>query len=528
MELIELLINARNDCFRMTNQSYSHVKKQMLKANYNNSILAENYCGSQSALLIEYYLKGILLPVLDVTVPEDNESLKNLSQELTDEQRFRIITSDDSVYDELSSQYGGKYHLNKSAIKKLGEESIKKYSHDLFKLASKIISKAEEGRFNELAKDGLDYDKYIIERLSPYLSTLDKDEVKNAFPSGRYGYLDGYVADKMSLFKFLTIVRDVSNKISKGVLIHLYDPESGTSFPIDDYMFVPDNLGEIYVVNNNLETSRIYRYEDGKLFLEYGLEAENILDKRYPLQGNSSIVSYDEENDEVDFYYYLNEHLKVEKGQEIVFVNKDDKNSAVVLVTYRGEIEEFFNRDYFNADLYRREQEPIFEELDKIKIEVEKKFTKELVEHGISDESKPSQLSKLGKKYVRYLNSSKRVGELKDNKKSYEVQQDIRKRYKDYKPPKGLEAKRPNSNEFRKAYVDYVGATLSYRVEKGRQIVGNIFQNISRTAKAVHKEMKNLSDEDKKEIKDGLKEIFKDSFKRDAKSEDRNKDESER
>lgn len=514
MNLNELLINARNDCFRMTNKSYFYINKQVQRHNYNSSNLTENYLGSQLALLIEYYLKGILLPVLDITVPEDNENLKKLSQELTDEQKYRIIVSDDSVYNDLSRTYGNKYKLKQNVIKKLGDESLKIYSHNLFKLASKIISEAKEGKFNKLSKDNTnDYDKYLIEKLTPLLVILDKNEIKNAFPSGRYGHLDGYIADKNTLIVILNKIREMAITISNGIVLDLYDSKSGQEWCIDEYVFFPENLNKIFIQDEIGKNSRVYRYDNGKLFLEYGLEDENKLDEKY-YNGygiNHSMSSYNKKDSSLDFFYHPDRNLKVEQGQYVYFIEKDEKVSGF-LRTYAGELEEdSIKYSYSPLFEYEREQE-IFDSSDKLKSDFEKKFTQELIEYGTNMNMELSQLSKLGKKYIKYLNATEELQKIKRENIGYQRQQRYKRKYKGYKIPKKFQYERPESNEFRNAYANYVGANLSYRIERGHQIFDYIVQSINSRVKTIHNATHNLSKEEKQELKDDIKESFKDVF----------------
>lgn len=529
MNLHQLLINGRNNSFRMINKSYFYLNKQVREPNYNQSILTEDYFGSQLAVLIEYYLKGILLPVLDINVPEDNEKIKRLSQELTDEQKYRIIISDDTIYEELSRLYGNKYKLNKGVIKKLGDESLKIFSHDLFKLASKIITKAKEGKFNSLSNNSTnDYDSYLIETLTPLLEILNKNEIKNAFPKGRYGFLDGYIADKNTLDDLLNKIRKIANSISNGIILDLYDSKSEQKWCIDEYVFFPDNLNKIFIQDEIRNNSRVYRYDNGKLFLEYGLEEEVELDRKYNGYVHHSASYYNQKDSSIDFFYEADRNLKIEQGQYVFFIDKDEKISGF-LKTNNGKIEE--DREPISTPTYEyeREQQVVFEFGDKLRSDFEKKFTQELIEYGTNYNMELSQLSKLGKKYIKYLNANDKLRGMKREYEGYKSQQKARRTYGElYHSSKKFEYKRPGSSEFRKAYVDYVGSSLSYRVERGHQYFNYIVQYMKKGTNMLSSAIQELSSEEKQEMKQEFKQMVKDDIKDFWVKENRNDNKTER
>ena len=179
--------------------------------------------GSQFALICEYYLKGLLIPGMKVTIPEE---LKDRITSLSEEQELMIIVSDEEKI--KADPILGK--LDKKQLRLLlSTNSLKSLKHSLIcllgtktlennkeihlsnfmrrRIIDSIKSKLYDADAKTLkeryafrvyiatpiqgthGKDRLDYGDKIIEE------EVSKASVSDAFPRGRYGIFDGFVSN---------------------------------------------------------------------------------------------------------------------------------------------------------------------------------------------------------------------------------------------------------------------------------------------------------------------------------------------
>lgn len=179
--------------------------------------------GSQFALICEYYLKGLLIPGMKVTIPEE---LKDRITSLSEEQELMIIVSDEEKI--KADPILGK--LDKKQLRLLlSTNSLKSLKHSLIcllgtktlennkeihlsnfmrrRIIDSIKSKLYDADAKTLKeryafrvyiatpiqgthrKDRLDYGDKIIEE------EVSKASVSDAFPRGRYGIFDGFVSN---------------------------------------------------------------------------------------------------------------------------------------------------------------------------------------------------------------------------------------------------------------------------------------------------------------------------------------------
>lgn len=90
-----------------------------------------NYIASNLGLSLEYYLKGIVFPFLEIKCPLNEADLKIVVDNLTKEEEYKLIIGDESIVQDLSN----KWNISKTRIRKLQEESSLKYfSHDTSRL----------------------------------------------------------------------------------------------------------------------------------------------------------------------------------------------------------------------------------------------------------------------------------------------------------------------------------------------------------------------------------------------------------
>lgn len=488
MNLQEMLNNGRINCFKMAEQEYYETYNNSLMTCINSSIhernnsITHNFYGAQLALIAEYYLKGILLPVLEITIPEDDEKLKQIAQKLTDEQKYRIISSDALIISELQNLYGDTGISGRSIVSKLGKESLQKYGHDLNLLIAKIIEKAENGKFrdsyikeyeeklikgqsrqktsydlysdilmnrveNENIKSYVS-DSYIKSVFTRLLEDTSSATVKKAFPEGRYGYLNEYVADIKVLRKVVNEIRNHTKEISPGVEIILAERDEVR--PRDKYIEFIEKLKSITIYDANDNAFRIFEWKNGNLELKYGIEKnDKIRLENNPLKLLEENVIFIKPGEQIQFLYedgktknYHTRHGKIENGD----------------ISYK------FDSIYINEAIPKKEPQYYSEILAKSKVNIERS----LVDNAFSGELTENRLVT---KYETYMESYFRLANIKRVTKLLGIpKQKNQKLYKILHKQKLEEDRRYSSEEFRKAYIKYLGDKYSYKIEKGRQI----------------------------------------------------------
>jgi hypothetical protein len=452
MNLQDMLNRGRIDCFKMADQSYFQNSKvyynfQQYYSRYkDNPSLTDNFHGAQLALIAEYYLKGILLPVLEITIPDDDDEIKQIASQLTDKQKYQIISSDSRVILELQQLYSGMGISGKKIVSKLGKEALQSYGHDLNALITKIVEKAEQGKFrdaymkkrleNQETDEGIrSYvsDSYIKDRFSQLLDYTRDTTVRKAFPEGRYGHLNDYVADTEILTELVDKIRKYVIDISAGIELVL--DESDSILPLDKCIEFPDKLRHIAVFDNTQNISRVFEWKNNKLILKYGIEEH---DKR--------------DIDHNTFMCFEGHRIFIKPGEKIKFFYDNEERKTYD--TRHGKIEKAAV-DYKGVVLSKKEPQYFSQILQKSADNVERKLTDEVVTGG-------QMKSKLGIKYMKYYNSSLRLSEIRG----------VTYRYNLPRQKNSIlhRKRRPSSDDFRKAYVEYLGDKVSYRMEKGRQI----------------------------------------------------------
>ena len=484
MNLQKMLNKGRIDCFKMADQSYFETQKNAYNSRQRYSIdegnpsLTDNFYGAQFALIAEYYLKGILLPVLEITIPDDDEKIKRIASQLTDEQKYKILSSDSSVISELQQLYGNTGISGKKIVSKLGKESLQTYGHDLNVLITKIIEKAEQGKFKDAyvreleekykeaknvdeLKESFDLyrktafgnqtkdeniksvvsDSYIKSVFTKLLNKTSDENVKKAFPEGRYGHLNGYVADIEVLEKLVRDIRSYVIDISAGIEIVLDETEG--CLPLDKRIEFPKDLKYVTISDSYHNISRVFEWDGNKLSLKYGIEEQ---DKRNLEHYTANFLE--------------GNRIFLKAGEKIQFFYENDETKTYF--TRNGKIE----KDTINPHVqpFNERKPQYFSQIfGKSAVNVERKLTEEVVKGGYMQ-------SELGKKYARYYNSAMRVLELGGISTRYKFPRQKNSILHRMLHKERIEPMRRDSNEFREAYTQYLGSKFSYRFERGKQI----------------------------------------------------------
>lgn len=192
--------------------------------------------GSQLALVCEYYLKGLLIPNIQVEIPEE---LKDKITSLSQEQELMIIVSDEEKI--KADPILGK--LDKKQLRLLlSSNSLKNIGHSLIcLLGTKTLTNNKKIRLPENLRRNIimslksklhdDNAKTLKERIEfrhyihkPIQETRGRDRVEfgdkiiedeisnasvsDAFPRGRYGIFDGFVSNVDWISELAFSIRD--------------------------------------------------------------------------------------------------------------------------------------------------------------------------------------------------------------------------------------------------------------------------------------------------------------------------------
>lgn len=121
---------------------------------------------TKMGLACEYYLKGMLFPLLEINLPDD-DNLKSIINSLGDEERYKLLIGEGaSVINRISVSTGKK----KSELNFLRENSLKSSQHNILKIIDQIVDNC-----NKLS------DKICEERQKLYksdYSKYEKDEIE--------------------------------------------------------------------------------------------------------------------------------------------------------------------------------------------------------------------------------------------------------------------------------------------------------------------------------------------------------------
>ncbi len=432
MNLQEVLQKMRISSFILAEKKYYSVHRDMIEnitsPIYDELNINDNEIGSRLALICEYYLKGLLLPVMKVEASENDSELELVVQNLTDIEKYKLIIGDDDTITSLSN----KYKMPKKRIKKIVEGgTLKDLGHNLNKLAKLIHDKAEKGAFEGKSN-------YIKESIELVIEDSEDFNVKNAFADGRYAYLDEYLANVKKLRKITDKLRFISAYLEKGIKIQL---KSSTEYIFDDeriYYF--DNPKKIVVLNENLEETRGYICaKNGIILPEFGIENERKTEQGLfkPAYGH--------------FFELQEAKMQYVQFDNNIVVNPGD---TIGIMSEGGEWTTIYSR---NGQLKFTDRAEIFKyrnlydtKLDKAKKETDKRITREVLL------GKPSRLTL---KYARYAIADEQLKKIREIRAFYGTNRNSE-----------TVKKRPTSKEFRQAYMEYTKSDLSFRFERGRQI----------------------------------------------------------
>ena len=277
---------------------------------------------TKMGLACEYYLKGMLFPLLDVKSPdENNRELIDIINSLGEEDKYKICVGEcGEIINRLSMDYGKK----KNELKFLNTNTLKTNQHNIIDLVNQVVNNArsvcdkildsknnnmDEESLNKLlaidkirnlktsifsfvrmystlpgyispfCKHRLNYDwlvnwdavkeddlirsKYLFE--DPVLEVFsEKANINNSFVKARYAHLDDdYDLDCFLLSKIMDIIKDASSYNSVFLETNILDKKSGFLKRI-----YPDINSKIYIISGK-DVVRSYKVESKVDFVNH-------------------------------------------------------------------------------------------------------------------------------------------------------------------------------------------------------------------------------------------------------------------
>lgn len=492
MNLQEKLRKAEIDCYRMAHLYDNRIHyEEEIYSPWDEELpdydIVNPYIASQYGLICEYYMKGILLPVLTVTNPENNPQLKQIIDNLSDEEKYRLIIGDNDIERELSK----KYNLSLKEIKKLSGESIKNIGHSLEKLSKKILEKAQNGAFNTDEKNRTLMQLFQNNILE--FSFLDQ-YVSDSFIKGRYGFLDETEINVFTLNKAVGTLRDTVLHFTKGFDIVLWeeDKKINDRHTLDHKRFFGSDTKKIYIMRNQ-KIYRVYSWNGEVLIPEYGLENE--VDEEIGLYG--SATSYHGKSSYPNDLRKITEIVTDENGARLETIDNpyailddledsnvasDGYNPKNSILVNRGDviyISSEKDRDYFVETFFG-------------KIAIASDTPYKVCKKTIDSYEGTVQKNNKNKRSIKYCIERRITRKLIDSNnslsKKFKKNVDGKESMEEQLAPMRYGFGRPTFTEFRKAYMKYAKSTIQYRLAKGREIFYHIFEKSGKQIDAKGKE----------------------------------------
>ena len=230
---------------------------------------------SQMGLACEYYLKGLIFPFLRINIPKEKEEYRGIIESLSDEEAYRILIGNDEVLRQLSNSKG----IKLSELRFLQQYSIKSSGHNLLALIDKFSDK-------DYADIPSDLKKQLFETIKAYyfnyfdftntqveatdediIKAIDESNISDVYVRGRYGHLDEYNLDYLKMIKLMHAIRSCCEKSNNAFSIVNGNGPYGTENATDITMIFPDENTKIYIIDENYNVVRVYKYMDYGEFL---------------------------------------------------------------------------------------------------------------------------------------------------------------------------------------------------------------------------------------------------------------------
>ena len=347
-------------CIECGNKLLERIYPMLIEYNENFDSLSnfekETYntiIGSQFALICEYYLKGLVIPNVQVIVPEE---LKDKIDTLNEEQELMIIVSDEEKIrkDPVLNK------LDKKELRLLlSDNSLKSFGHSLIALLGtetlgdnkkivlpknirkNILTEMKNrlyGSDNQTFKERHEFRNYLntpIQRdgEGQLLFLGDKiieeglslSSINDAFPKGRYGIFDGFRSDVDWISGLAFSIRN-SIKHQFPNLIKVYKNKSDL---LGKFIY-PDKETKIIIKGDN-DTQLEYEMVHEIAFSGYGTEIFWNVSRTIPtlddLEKLKVLTQYDESARVSYSKIYLDE---IEDTNSIEYIQNNQNKKIII------------------------------------------------------------------------------------------------------------------------------------------------------------------------------------------------------
>ena len=269
------------ECYDMGDKLYPKCISDFrnLKANKENISrrdyeIAATFLSSQMGLACEYYLKGLILPYIKISSLDEDETLKKVAENLTEDEKYRLLIGDENISKELLQ----KYKISKGQIKKMKSQALTTLGHNI----SNIINLFEFDSDNDIPEE---IKKQLFKNIKSYfflkfglseldnttinqmMEMIDKPNISNTFVKGRYGHMDDFVPDNENLIRLMHAIRRTACKSIEAITLTTGNKTDGKDNSTSMRMVKPDEGSKIYVFDSGDTISRVYVYKKYTDFL---------------------------------------------------------------------------------------------------------------------------------------------------------------------------------------------------------------------------------------------------------------------
>lgn len=271
---------------------------------------------TKMGLACEYYLKGMLFPMLNIKIPDENNTeLINIINSLGEDDIYKICVGDSGdIINKLAIDYGKK----KSELKFLNSNTLKTNQHNIIALVNQVVENAQITYYKTIESKDTELDKIILtlkqiqslkQKLSHFVEVyssfpgyvspfckhrlnhdllvdwdalredgligckyvMEKDtledfsertNINNSFVKARYAHLDdNYDLDCFLLRNIMSIIKEASSYNCIFLETNIDNKKSGYLRRI-----YPDINSKIYILSDN-EVVRSYKVESENDFV---------------------------------------------------------------------------------------------------------------------------------------------------------------------------------------------------------------------------------------------------------------------
>lgn len=477
------------ECYDMGDKLYPKCISDFrnLKANKENISkrdyeIESTFLSSQMGLACEYYLKGLILPYLKISFSDEDATLKYIADNLTEDEKYRLLIGDENISKELSQRY----KISKGKINKLKSQALTTLGHNL----TEIISLFEFDKDNDIPEDikkqlFLNIKSYFFLKfglseinsrtINQMMEMIDTPNISSTFVKGRYGHLDNFVPDNENLIRLMHSIRRTACRSINAITVTTGNKLDGKDNSTSMRMIKPDEGSKIYIFDDGDKLSRVYIY---KKYSEYLDE----INKEAAVKVYGEKVEKDFTKDDLidELYEKYSSNIK----EPLVCCPEYGKDKMIEVADKHEEVSEFFiPKEYITLDAESNASIAIQSEGN---TQTYSLYNGNLLKNG---EEKTRNLEVLMQEYERNINNSEILKERKNIKRMYVDEKEMRKKrlntskiimQDSVAQYRGLEAQfskkmRPTFKEMeRRAKKEYFFEALDYNLQIAKEFLENV------------------------------------------------------